>query len=138
MSSQNERSERAGAIAGVHVFYHGKGCSYCSGTGYRERIGVYELLRITPETAGWEHIHFEVRRLAAGGTWSFRIGDYELAWVDLCRRFTIDSSRGGWSVVIVKPGGTGRPMRAISARLAPFPPRRERMEESPSVFCPKA
>ena len=29
----------------------GKGCSYCSGTGYRDRIGVYELLRITPECA---------------------------------------------------------------------------------------
>jgi hypothetical protein len=26
------------------------------------------------------------------------------------------------SVVMVKPGGTGRPMRAISARFAPLPP----------------
>ena len=25
-------------------------------------------------------------------------------------------------VVIVKPGGTGKPMRTISARFAPFPP----------------
>jgi 5-deoxy-glucuronate isomerase len=55
------------------------------------------LLRITPETAGWEHIHFEVRRLSEGGTWSFQIGDYELAWVDLCGRFAVDSNRGGWS-----------------------------------------
>ncbi|MEE9558909.1 MAG: ATPase, T2SS/T4P/T4SS family [Candidatus Brocadiales bacterium] len=29
--------------------YHGKGCSYCRGTGYRGRIAVIELLNITPE-----------------------------------------------------------------------------------------
>jgi type IV pilus assembly protein PilB len=49
------------------VFYRGKGCSYCSNTGYRERIGVYELLRITPEVrrliVGWATTE-ELRRLA--------------------------------------------------------------------------
>src|SRR5207245_8028702 len=35
-------------------------------------------------------------------------------------------------VVIVKPGGTGRPSRVISARPAPLPPRRSRMEAFPS------
>ncbi|RLE22181.1 MAG: pilus assembly protein PilB, partial [Actinobacteria bacterium] len=49
------------------VFYHGKGCSYCSNTGYRDRIGVYELLRITPEVrrliVGWATTE-ELRRLA--------------------------------------------------------------------------
>jgi type IV pilus assembly protein PilB len=49
------------------VFYHGKGCSYCSNTGYRDRIGVYELLRITPEIrrliVGWATTE-ELRRLA--------------------------------------------------------------------------
>ena len=49
------------------VFYQGKGCSYCSGTGYRDRIGVYELLRITPEIrrliVGWATTE-ELRRLA--------------------------------------------------------------------------
>ncbi len=49
------------------VFYRGKGCSYCSGTGYRDRIGVYELLRITPEIrrliVGWATTE-ELRRLA--------------------------------------------------------------------------
>src|SRR5881409_892798 len=35
-------------------------------------------------------------------------------------------------VVIVKPGGTGRPSRVISARPAPLPPRRSRMEAVPS------
>lgn len=30
-------------------FHTGRGCAYCSNTGYRGRIGVYELLEITPE-----------------------------------------------------------------------------------------
>jgi type IV pilus assembly protein PilB len=31
------------------VFTHGIGCNFCSHTGYAGRIGVYELLRVTPE-----------------------------------------------------------------------------------------
>ena len=34
--------------AGVELF-HGKGCDDCRGTGYRGRIGIYELFRITEE-----------------------------------------------------------------------------------------
>ncbi len=30
-------------------FVHGAGCNYCSDTGYRERVGVYEVLGITDE-----------------------------------------------------------------------------------------
>ncbi|MCA1840845.1 MAG: GspE/PulE family protein [Actinomycetota bacterium] len=30
-------------------FMHGKGCNFCSQTGYQERIGVYEMLQITQE-----------------------------------------------------------------------------------------
>ena len=37
------------------------------------------------------------------------------------------------SVVIVKPGGTEIPRLLISARFAPFPPRRLIIEASPSV-----
>ena len=29
--------------------YYGKGCAQCNGTGYRGRIGIYELLKITPK-----------------------------------------------------------------------------------------
>ena len=46
------------------VFYHGTGCNYCSQTGYKDRIGVYELLVMTPEIkrliVGWatqEELH---------------------------------------------------------------------------------
>ena len=29
---------------GQERFWHGEGCNYCSGTGYQDRVGVYELL----------------------------------------------------------------------------------------------
>ena len=31
-----------------NLFFHGAGCNDCSQTGYRDRIGVYELLKISP------------------------------------------------------------------------------------------
>ena len=31
------------------TFRHGRGCSHCHGTGYSGRIGVYEMLEMTPE-----------------------------------------------------------------------------------------
>jgi len=47
-----------------NVFYHGVGCNFCSHTGYKDRIGVYELLIMTPELkrliVGWatqEELH---------------------------------------------------------------------------------
>ena len=55
------------AAATRATFFHGVGCSYCADTGYRDRIGVYELLRITPELrrliVGWATTE-ELRRLA--------------------------------------------------------------------------
>jgi type IV pilus assembly protein PilB len=49
------------------VFYAGAGCNFCSDTGYLGRIGVYELLRVTPEIkrliVGWA-TQEELRRLA--------------------------------------------------------------------------
>jgi type IV pilus assembly protein PilB len=48
-------------------FYHGTGCNFCGGTGYQDRIGVYELLQMTPEIkrliVGWA-TQDELRRLA--------------------------------------------------------------------------
>ena len=48
-------------------FFIGEGCNFCGGTGYQERIGVYELLRITPEIkrliVGWA-TQEEIRRMA--------------------------------------------------------------------------
>ena len=48
-------------------FCHGIGCNFCGGTGYQDRIGVYELLQMTPEIkrliVGWA-TQDELRRLA--------------------------------------------------------------------------
>ena len=48
-------------------FVRGEGCNFCAHTGYLERIGVYELLRVTPEikrlVVGWA-TQDELRRLA--------------------------------------------------------------------------
>ncbi len=48
-------------------FYSGAGCNYCGNTGYLDRIGVYELLQMTPEIkrliVGWA-TQDELRRLA--------------------------------------------------------------------------
>ena len=48
-------------------FYQGTGCNFCGGTGYQDRIGVYELLQMTPEIkrliVGWA-TQDELRRLA--------------------------------------------------------------------------
>jgi type IV pilus assembly protein PilB len=38
------------------VFYRGTGCNFCTNTGYKDRIGIYELLVMTPE----------IRRLVVG------------------------------------------------------------------------
>jgi len=49
-------------------FCHGVGCNFCGGTGYQDRIGVYELLQMTPEIkrliVGWA-TQDELRRLAS-------------------------------------------------------------------------
>ncbi len=48
-------------------FYQGTGCNFCGQTGYQDRIGVYELLQMTPEIkrliVGWA-TQDELRRLA--------------------------------------------------------------------------
>jgi type II secretory ATPase GspE/PulE/Tfp pilus assembly ATPase PilB-like protein len=44
-----ERIEALGGGAIEGVFYRGKGCDECRGTGYRGRIGIFELLPLTLE-----------------------------------------------------------------------------------------
>jgi type IV pilus assembly protein PilB len=56
----------AGGVA-KKTWYRGEGCNYCSGTGFQDRIGIYELLTITPEikrlVVGWA-TQDELRRMA--------------------------------------------------------------------------
>jgi 5-deoxy-glucuronate isomerase len=54
------------------------------------------ILSITPETAGWDHISFQARRLSAGSAWSFSSGENELAIVIFSGAFSVTSNRGQW------------------------------------------
>ena len=54
------------------------------------------ILSITPETAGWDQISFQARRLSAGNAWSFSSGENELAIVILSGAFSVMSNRGEW------------------------------------------
>jgi MSHA biogenesis protein MshE len=40
-----------GADYAGHKYFHGRGCSHCNGTGFAGRLGVYEMLEMTPELA---------------------------------------------------------------------------------------
>ena len=77
-----------------------------------------QILRITPDRAGWEYINFEVRRLERGGSWSFSSGENELAIVNLTGCYTVDSTRGRWE------GIGGRESVFASAAHALYLPRR--------------
>ncbi len=76
------------------------------------------LLSITPENAGWDYISFQVRRLAAGKSWSFESGENELAIVNLTGTYSVTSSRGTWN------GIGGRQNVFTSAAHALYLPRR--------------
>jgi 5-deoxy-glucuronate isomerase len=54
------------------------------------------LINITPESAGWDFISFQVRQLAAGESWSFQTGENELALVNLTGVYSVRSSQGNW------------------------------------------
>ena len=54
------------------------------------------ILGITPESAGWDFIYFQARRLGEGQSWSFATGEHELAIVNLTGRYAVRSNRGEW------------------------------------------
>ena len=55
------------------------------------------ILEVTPQSAGWEYISFQARRLDEGKTWSFDTGENEFAFVNLSGRYRVDSNRGSWA-----------------------------------------
>ena len=54
------------------------------------------IVEVTPEKAGWEIIHFQVRRLAAGKAWRFATDGNELALVVLGGTLDVESDKGQW------------------------------------------
>ncbi len=61
------------------------------------------VLRITPTSAGWQYISFQVRRLTRGRHWNFGTSEHELALVDLSGVFTVQSNRGDWHTIGGRP-----------------------------------
>jgi 5-deoxy-glucuronate isomerase len=67
------------------------------------RASTGEYVRVTPETAGWEHLSFAARRLNAGEVWEHTTGDCELGLVILGGLGSIHSSRGSWPNIGRRP-----------------------------------
>ncbi len=67
---------QAGGVMPEAGFSSGEGCTFCAGSGYQDRVGVYELLRITPAMRaliGTTPTYEAIRDLAAAeGTRSLR------------------------------------------------------------------
>ena len=60
-------------------------------------------MRITPADAGWEHLHFAVRRLAPSERWIQATGPHEYGLVVLGGICSVDSSRGKWEALGRRP-----------------------------------
>ncbi|MBI2925298.1 MAG: 5-deoxy-glucuronate isomerase [Verrucomicrobia bacterium] len=62
-----------------------------------------EYVRVTPESAGWEHLSFAARRMKQGERWSHSIGENEYGLVVLGGVCAVESSRGRWSRIGRRP-----------------------------------
>ncbi len=62
-----------------------------------------EYVRVTPETAGWEHLSFAARTLSRGETWHGNTGPCEYGFVVLGGSCSIESSRGSWPKIGRRP-----------------------------------
>ncbi len=71
------------------------------------------LLEVTPEKAGWQYIHFQVRQLEKGASWTFASGENELAIANLTGAYTVQSNRGEWSGI----GGRKNPFTGAAHAL---------------------
>ena len=58
-----------------------------------------EYASVTPASAGWEHLRFGARRLAAGQRWEDATGEHEMALVLLAGVASVRSNRGAWAEI---------------------------------------
>src|SRR6266540_1087467 len=65
------------------------------------------ILAVTPQSAGWDFISFQARRLKADNEWSLVSGETELAIILLTGTISIDSTRGSWHDLERKDVWTG-------------------------------
>lgn len=69
----------------------------------RPRSSHGEYLRVSPETAGWEHLHFAARRMKHGEHWQADTGEFEYGLVLLGGVCRVESSRGNWDKIGRRP-----------------------------------
>jgi len=62
------------------------------------------ILEVTPQSAGWEFISFQARRLDTGGSWTVDTEENEFALVNMSGRYRVENSRGTWEGIC---GGGG-------------------------------
>jgi len=80
-----------------------------------------EYLRVTPETAGWEFLHFAARRLVSGERWDHKTGENELALVLLGGQCAVYSNQGDWPVLGNRPDVfSGMPYTVYFPRRSTF------------------
>ena len=65
----------------------------------RPRLDQDEYLRVTPEVASWEHLHFAARKMTRGMVWEHSTEESELALVVLGGTCSVASNRGKWEKV---------------------------------------
>lgn len=62
-----------------------------------------EYVRVTPESAGWEHLSFAARTLSQRETWRGNTGQCEYGFVVLGGTCSVESSRGSWPKIGRRP-----------------------------------
>lgn len=62
-----------------------------------------EYTCVTPQSAGWEHLHFAARLLRQGERWTAQTGDFEYGLVILGGVAAVTSSRGQWPRIGRRP-----------------------------------
>ena len=54
------------------------------------------IVEVTPELAGWDYVHFQLRYLAPQQSWTFTTDNHEMAIVPLSGRLSVEADRGSW------------------------------------------
>jgi 5-deoxy-glucuronate isomerase len=62
-----------------------------------------EYIQVTPESAGWDFLHFAARKMYQNEQWSFDTGESELAMVVLGGVCEVISDRGAWRDIGRRP-----------------------------------
>src|SRR6476661_4925416 len=94
------------------------------------------MIDITPQSAGWDLISFQARKLRAGHQWSFGSGENELAIILLSGTISVHSTRGSWHDLERKNVWTGAATALYLPRNTEFTITAERASEFAVTWVP--